>query len=280
MLAACNLLNAIGGTPVLNTPKVVPTYPKPLPMTIGSTGGTEFVVGLRRYSKDLITNTFMVIEEPETPVQIPVGAMALDAEIDDHYRTIGEFYGAVAAAIQEGGQALFAHPRAPQVTHGQVTAITDVKSAVDAIDLIRRQGEGTSAQSPLGPTGEFSHYYRFESLSRGMALVKDAKGSPFFDPASPIVIDNASEVAQTVDNPGQADLSLDPVALQKAQAFDQAYKSMLDQLQEAVSGQPAKLGAARATMGELPDLAFDLMGHHISGGSQAGQLAGPQFMLP
>jgi hypothetical protein len=279
MLAVCNLLNAIGGTPVINQPDFVPAYPKPLPMTVGSTDGAEFDVGLRRYSKALVTNTFMVIEEPETPIPIPVAPRIRAAEIDDHYRTIGEFYIAVGTAIQDGGETLFAHPGSPQVSHGQVTPITDVASALAAIDLIRHQGEGTP-QSPVVVGNTFAHYYRFESLSRGMALTMDAAGKPHFDPASPIVVDDVADVIQMADNPGQVDLSQDPAALQKAQAFDQAYKQLLDQLHDTVNGQPAQLGVAQGTMASLTDLATDLLAHQISAGPQAGQFAGPRFMLP
>ncbi|HEY1426657.1 MAG TPA: ferritin-like protein [Caulobacteraceae bacterium] len=279
MLAACNLLNALGGAPVINQPDFVPSYPGALPMTIGASGGVGFEVGLQRYSKTLVTEVFMKIEEPETPITIPVGQpTALAAEIEDHYRTIGEFYAAIAAVIQEGGNALFSHPTSPQVTHGQVTPITDAPSAVAAVELIQRQGEGTP-ETPDASPGVFAHFYRFESLSKGMTLTTDAQGRPFFDPSQRIVVDDAADVVQMVDNPGQADLSQDPVGAQKAAAFDQAYAALLSKLHDVVNGQANQLGPAIGMMRALTGLASELLQHQISGGPQAGKFMGPRFLL-
>src|SRR5947207_10431864 len=68
----CNILNAIGGSPVINRPEFVPQYPGPLPGAVES----ELIVPLARFSLDLIKNVFMVIEEPETPLNFPVRAFA------------------------------------------------------------------------------------------------------------------------------------------------------------------------------------------------------------
>ena len=70
MHLACNILNAIGGAPLINAPGFIPTYPGPLPMGIGGADG--LVVGIKRYSKATVQNTFMEIEEPENPIHIPV----------------------------------------------------------------------------------------------------------------------------------------------------------------------------------------------------------------
>ena len=277
MLAMCNLLNAIGGTPVLNAPGFVPIYPGRLPMTIGSSTVPDFTVGLRRYSSATIRNTFMVIEEPETPIEIPV-ATTFTAVIDDHYRTIGQFYEAVAAAIVDAGEGLFSHPSSPQITSFPVNPITDVASAVAAITLIREQGEGTP-QSPLASPNTFAHYYRFESLARGMALVTTAAGVAEFDPRLPIVVDDIQDVIQMVDNPGQADLSQDRMATQLADEFDASYRRLLDKLHDAVNGDPSKIAATIAMMAGLSDLAGELLQHQISAGPQAGQILGPRFLL-
>ena len=68
MALACNILNAVGGQPVIDSPAFVPTYPGPLP------GGVEsnLQVPLSPFSLPLIENVFMVIEEPEDPLHFPV----------------------------------------------------------------------------------------------------------------------------------------------------------------------------------------------------------------
>ena len=75
MTLACNILNAIGGHPVIADPSQIPTYPgRPM----GVAGGVE--VHLRRFSKALVEDTFMKIEEPEEPLDIPTIEQPMDAE--------------------------------------------------------------------------------------------------------------------------------------------------------------------------------------------------------
>lgn len=63
MSLACNVLNAIGGKPVIDRPKFIPQYPGPLPGSVEH----DLIVGLSGFTKELVKNTFMVIEEPEEP---------------------------------------------------------------------------------------------------------------------------------------------------------------------------------------------------------------------
>ncbi len=67
MNLACNILNALGGSPVIDTPGFIPTYPGPLPGGVES----ELKVHLRPFSHDQLAD-FMKIEEPEEPLHFPV----------------------------------------------------------------------------------------------------------------------------------------------------------------------------------------------------------------
>ena len=58
---ASNVLNALGGSPVLDKPDFIPSYPGPLPGSVE----TGLSVGLEPCSLDLVTNVFMEIEQPE-----------------------------------------------------------------------------------------------------------------------------------------------------------------------------------------------------------------------
>ena len=62
MGTACNMLTAVGGTPVVNTADVVPTYPGPLPGGVHA----DLVVSLSGLTKDVVKSTFMEIELPES----------------------------------------------------------------------------------------------------------------------------------------------------------------------------------------------------------------------
>jgi len=55
---ACNILNALGGSPLIDRPQFVPQYPGPLPGAVES----ELIVPLARFSLDMVKNVFMVIE--------------------------------------------------------------------------------------------------------------------------------------------------------------------------------------------------------------------------
>ena len=80
---ACNLLNAIGGSPVLNKPGFVPTYPGPLPGSVD----TGLIIPLAKFSLALVKDKFMAIEEPEDPIHIK-----LLAKTEADSLTIGQFY--------------------------------------------------------------------------------------------------------------------------------------------------------------------------------------------
>lgn len=63
MALACNILNAIGGSPEIDKPGFIPTYPGHLPGAVEE----SLIVPLAPLSQDLVLKVFMVIEEPELP---------------------------------------------------------------------------------------------------------------------------------------------------------------------------------------------------------------------
>jgi len=72
MCLGCNMLNALGGNPVVTAP----TYPGPLPGDIGS-GGQVFTVHLLPFSKESMAQG-MQIEEPEDgPIVFPEAKVGL-----------------------------------------------------------------------------------------------------------------------------------------------------------------------------------------------------------
>ena len=67
MLLACNLLNALGGAPVLDRPDFVPAYPGPLPGTVAQ----GLVVRLAPFSLDLVRDVFCRSRSRTGPCQFP-----------------------------------------------------------------------------------------------------------------------------------------------------------------------------------------------------------------
>jgi hypothetical protein len=270
MHLACNILNAIGGAPVINAANFIPKYPGPLPMGIGGADG--LVVGIKRYSKATVHNTFMEIEEPENPIHIPVKPTTL--AIAPSFETIGQFYTAIGKEITKQGSGIFTGDPGLQVPGA--TIVTDVASALTAIATIVTQGEGTPTSPADSPT-EYAHYYRFEELFRGMRIVVDAS-SPVgysFDPKQPIVIDDVADVTQMADNPRTVDFSSNWRAGQLADECDAIYTKLLNALHIGFNGQPDWIDRnAVSVMFEFKNCIEELLQQQLAGGLYAG----PRFL--
>ncbi len=274
----CNILNAIGGSPVLNAPDVVPTYPGPLPMAIA---GIE--VHLKRYSKAQVRDIFMQIEKPETPLDIPVEITALDVELGP--RTIGEFYHAIGAEITRLGDALFVDAPRRQVALGlfdptEEISVTNVDTALSAIETIVQQGEGTT-QTPRDLQSDIAHYYRFQELEKGMKLIASAQSATgvSFDPQQPVTISDDSDVVDMVDNPQLLPIEpADADAAQLSDRCDRIYSGMLDKLHSGFNGAPDDVNMALVDMHSFRSAARDLLGQRLTAGPSAGRFAGPRFL--
>jgi hypothetical protein len=167
MAIVANVLNAIGGRPLIDHEEFVPAYPGPLPM--GIAGGLQ--VGLEKFSKYLIHEVFMEIEAPEHPIHFP-GALATAG-----FATIGQFYRAIRDKIKELGDSIVTGDPARQVIRNagfppsQLFAIMNVDTATRALERVVKDGEGTTAL-PLDEDGRLAHYYLFEQIVRGRRLIQ------------------------------------------------------------------------------------------------------------
>src|SRR4051812_22913515 len=162
MTLASNVLNALGGSPAIDQPDFIPTYPGPLP------GGVEsqLSVQLAPFSMDQLV-TFLTIEEPEHPLNFT--SLAAQEGI-----TIGQFYDAISASIAALGNGAFVDPPRNQVGPDlmeESVVVTDVATAQQAIRTIVEQGEATTTQ-PLEIVGSgYAHYYRYKQIQKGHLLV-------------------------------------------------------------------------------------------------------------
>lgn len=164
MTLAANVLNALGGSPQIDTPCFIPTYPGPLP------GGveTDLIVHLAPFTPDQL-GTFLQIEEPEDPLPIK-----RDASAQDEGTTIGQFYQAIIAALAQLPPGSFSNPPrnqvGPDLMDGAVV-VTDLTTAQQALNTIIDQGEGTSTSPEESPNSdEPAHYYRFMQIYRAATL--------------------------------------------------------------------------------------------------------------
>ncbi len=153
MSLACNILNAIGGSPVIDEPGFIPTYPGPLPGSVEE----GLIVPLAPFSLDLIKNVFMEIEEPEDPLLFPVKLSAALMAAPAEPITIGQFYGMIKEELKLAGPGIWVGDQSRQVTYQympELTEVYDYNSAAAAIDLIVDQGEGTTTD-PMEPELEY-----------------------------------------------------------------------------------------------------------------------------
>ena len=246
MAIGCNLLNALGGRPIVNTPGFLPTYPGPLPMGIGDT----LVVGLEAYSPDLSERTFMKIEEPEEPVNI-----AAMAEGIPEYATIGEFYSVLIQRIQSLGDSIFIGDKARQLISpkwfgDRLVKIQNAESAVSALTILIQEGEGTP-KSPVDPDGDFAHYYRFWELARGRRLVRDTSKPEGFSFSGAEIPFDRSKVLPLTPNQSLAMLDPESRAGRYARHFAFVFSKLMNSLQRCFDGQPERFDDAMGLMYEL-----------------------------
>ena len=85
MTLAANLLNAVGGRPRFDSPRMLQGYPRCLPH-----GDCSFEIPLLRFSPEAL-DVFLKIEHPAAPGAPPES---------DKYETIGQFYDAIRGGLR------------------------------------------------------------------------------------------------------------------------------------------------------------------------------------
>jgi hypothetical protein len=268
MALACNLLNALGGSPAIDDPAFIPTYPGPLP------GAVEhgLVVPMKPFSLDLVKDVFMEIEEPEDPLEFRPAAAPQPR------LTIGEFYAAIRDQMET---ASFSGAPDLQVTHPllpEITKVTDAASAIDAINTIIEQGEGTSA-SPLDrDRAELAHYYRFAEIANGRTLVKHKHIPPGTPPdqqwsyADPPIPFDPDGVRPVIENPAYGSYEGHPYARAMSNNFSYDYTALLRSLHAAFNGAGGALDASLGLMESLKQQAYALMKIELNDGVVAGPI--------
>jgi len=270
MCLACNILNAIGGTPAINPPH----YPGPLP---GDVGGA-LVVSLLPFSKSAMQQG-MAIEEPSKPIDPPqLAALAAQPTV-----TIGEYYHRLDLALKALPASAWTANRNQisdtQFFPGQIFAVNNYDDAHRAISQIVSEGEGTPVTpdgkgSPLDFENELAHYYRFWELERNQVLVKDSNPVGYaWD--GPLGVD-WSAVYPAIPNPETHDFSRDPPAAQQAQlACNAAYSVMVNALTAAFRGATGGPGIAVRAMFDLRMAAIEALHTPLADGKL---VAGPAFI--
>ncbi|WP_328476057.1 ferritin-like protein [Streptomyces sp. NBC_00377] len=273
---AANLLNAVGGQPRLDPSTMLPGHPRTLPH-----GDRSLTLSLVPFGAQAL-EMFLRLEKPAPP--------AAPAEGDD-YETIGQFYDAIAQGLHHlcaelGEEEVFVGDPARQITAGpfshtggQLKPVTDLASALAAMEEIVEQGEGTARgevwdgdQDIFHPDrDEVAHYYRFEELERGRRYRRG--DTPASGPTGEAIAVDPDGILPMRPNPRMTDHpSGDPIRTAQ-EKFNQTYCTLLDQLEQAFNGSPQMLGAGMGTMYALKAQAQTLL--RMPDGDET--TAGPTF---
>jgi hypothetical protein len=271
MCLACNIMNAIGGTPAINPPH----YPGPLPGDVGS----GLILHLLPFSRAAMQQG-MAIEEPSEAIDPPQKALA---EATVAGVTIGEYYARLDAALAALPASAWTAGRNQisdaQFFQGQLFAVDSYVDAHRAISEIVSEGEGTPVSpgnpgSPLDFEDELAHYYRFWEIVQDQVLEKDPNPVGYAWGDALGVDWQATYPA--IPDPETHDFSSDPPAAQQAQAdCNAAFSAMVDALSGAFAGNPAGLGLAVRAMFDLRMAAIEALTTPLADGSS---VAGPAFV--
>jgi hypothetical protein len=261
MTLAANLLNAVGGQPRLDSPRMLPGYPRCLPH-----GDCSFEVPLLPFGPEAL-EVFLKIEQP---------AARGDRPESDRYETIGQFY----AAIRDGLCALCAdlgEPRvfcgdfarqiasAPFPGGGRIISVNGLASALVALAEIVEQGEGAKHvevwdgdYDDMHPDREqVAHYYRFQELTFGRRY--RCGDTPQSGPTGNTISIDWNGVRPMRRNPRTSDHAPGTAIRRAQEQFNESYSAILRGLDQAFNGSPQTLRAAIGLMNRLKVQAQALM---------------------
>jgi rubrerythrin len=251
MAMACNILNAIGGSPVLNEPSMHPSFPCSLPGH--SKTNNAFIVELNRCCPASIAN-FLKIELPEE--------FYGDKHHHDGWCTIAEFYDEIAALINNETLNDSDFNCGRQVGNkfnpakGTLYEVHSRPDALKALEEIIDQGEGHSGKM-YDKDHQLTHYWKFQAI---------------YDLMQNEIWDYSSEVYQMAASPSESFFSDEAKKLNGQ--FNMAWSELLDELHAAFNSETPSLDKAIELMFRLKKPAVALMQMPLIG--KAGN-AGPTF---
>ncbi|MBD0672619.1 hypothetical protein BU198_18385 [Streptomyces sp. CBMA156] len=263
---ACNMLTAVGGTPVISPP----VYPTSLPAGVES-GLTVHLQGL---TKDYVQKTYMVIESPEIPSLPP---LTTGTPV-----TIGAFYDKLLQKLRRYSPVLKLDNQLNDSGLGlyEIQGFADIERAITEI---KAQGEGTANLPGISDEpDELAHYYKFAQIVAGGELIKKGTGRWEYSTDLPVSFPDAWPMAEVpqggyAKDPTQYEVSAD---LQKQlTAFNTAYQQTVQLLQDAWTpgkGGQQKLSDAVTAMLGLEKLAAPLYAT-VNPKNKAGNY-GPEFL--
>ncbi|MEV5721249.1 ferritin-like protein [Amycolatopsis mediterranei] len=259
---AANLLNAVGGSPRLDAPELLPPYPHPLPH-----GDRSVQVHLVPFGAEAL-ELFLRIERPASADALPQ---------PDEYRTIGQFYAAIEAGFRalcdELGEAeVFCGAPERQLGEGHfsggggtIIPVHDLKSALAALAEIVEQGEGAARtevwdgdRDVYHPDhDEVAHFYRIQELRAGRRYQRG--DTPQTGPTGEEIAVDRAGVLPMRPNPRTSDYPEGSPVRVAQEEFNQTYSLLLYLLEQSFNGEPDQVKEAVGVMFTLRAQAVALM---------------------
>lgn len=252
MTTSSNVLNAIGGAPIIDAPGFIPEFPLNLPMTNVSVDISPFDMWA--------VHNFQLIEST-TKMSKSIGAAY--EYVLSLLKALSEDYSEERVFTGNYSRQLFT-----QANNQTVHKIKNLKDATTALLGVADQGGGCPvpgkeqlwpevANISAGPSGGvFSHLARFTEIANGRQYNPHDQ---LAKPTGPTIDTNWSQVYQFKANPKVSDFPLGSVAYNKSLAFAASYTQLLVQLHNVFNGAPEAFGATIGAMYQLAGSAVDLM---------------------
>jgi hypothetical protein len=280
MVLVANVLNAIGGAPLLTKPGFILNYPSYLPYHVD-----DIQIGLPGFSREFVQQG-LAIERPKyvDPVRVATGEVVR--------MTIGEFYVYIESKLRAlvkkyGWDAIYRDDLDKQVrpdmfyydAGGQPIVVKSLETAIDALRVITDQGEGFERTIWCGdksdPFPEVAHYFRFNELARGR-LYEEGDTYESGPTGAPLHVpyDQAYPIAANVKI---ADYPKDSQVRAHAEEFNRAYSELLGLLEQAFNGKPDLLLKSVPYMYQLREAAQRIMKNPFPGRERTGLHAAPTF---
>ncbi len=282
-----NLLTSIGAAPYIRRPNL-PTSPSVYPGT--------FELQLRPFNEETV-RTFVFLERPESvtnELQVsssrpPQMLKARDIFSDrPEYKTVGHLYRGIEdgfryLAEKYGEGRLFIGMKQSQAGEyprlNGLVAVTNLSSAVEAVQRIVEQGEGATADVKTG------HYALFVGIQKEYEAMK--LKDPAFEPGRPVVANPYTHIPGELLDSSRVSLIEDTRAIAVCNLFDGAYEVLVQMLGRFFM----RGGESEAELKLLGDVTVGFMTRILTplagiitklpaGSSYPNLSAGPSFYIP
>ncbi|MCH7737438.1 MAG: ferritin-like protein [Chloroflexi bacterium] len=288
MALVCNLLTAVGGNPHTRRPNL-PSSPRAYPPT--------FKLQLVPFGRDSLEG-FIFLERPEEEQVAAVGGSGPGAtpkslvffsdifSSERQYSTVGHLYRGIEDGFKYltqkyGEQGLFIGPPGAQIAKSYfglpgLNPVTDLASAVAAIQGIVEQGEGARGDN------EDSHHGRF--LAIGKEYDQLLQDDPDFEPGRPVVVNPYSIPPKDVADQSAIHMLGDQTSINISNVFDGCYELLMQILSRLLM----HTEETESQLNVLSSISIDLMTDVIgplgdaltalpAGDAHPGMTAGPSF---